>query len=350
MFISNLKKANEEIREEIKKFDQLVRKKSDKLKNYNSETLKISYNSFMDSFTRLNDSYETYFYFLEDIDRQIVIINNILKIFDGKLKEIENLKKELVRHCCLDAMKVYYELDKIGENSSIDLNGTKRKMLEIRHDKVEDDEIVKSKMESYIEDLLRELRIKVKELEVNKLLEYIEKVFSFKELLNVICSLESFIVKAYKIDINPNNSGMVNWEAVNSKNSGGERFVAYFSLLAALISYTRKKDINIDTFSKKELGKVLIMDNPFGPITSRHLLEPMFEIADKYNMQLICFSDIKQNAIYDNFSLIYMMKVKSTMNGKEILDVNQIKNEGKDNEKLESAFIYAPKGIQKGLF
>lgn len=81
------------LEKKLKKFDQLVHKKSDKLKNYNSETLKISYNSFMDSFTRLNDSYETYFYFLEDIDRQIGIINNILKIFDGKLKEIENLKK-----------------------------------------------------------------------------------------------------------------------------------------------------------------------------------------------------------------------------------------------------------------
>jgi len=350
IFISSFKKFNEEIRENIKTFNQLVHKKSDKLKNYNSETVKIAYKSFMDSFTRLNDSYETYFYLLEAIDRQIGLTKDILKVFEGKLKEIENLKKELIRHCCLDAMKVYYELDKIGENSSIDFNGTKRKMLEIKYDKVEDEDIVKLRMESYIEDLLRELKVKVKELEENKLIEYVEKVFSFKELLNVACSLESFVVKAYKIDINQNNRGMVNWEDVNVNNSGGERFVAYFSLLAALISYTRKKDVIIDTFSKKELGKVLIMDNPFGPITSKHLLEPMFDIADKYNMQLICFSDIKQNAIYDNFNLIYMMKIKTTMSGKEILETNQIKNEGLEKEKLESAFIYTPKGIQKSLF
>lgn len=349
-FILGLKESNEELREDTRAFEQMVRKKIDKLKRSNSETVLMAYTSFNESFVRLNDSYEPYYYLLELTEKQIHFIKEILKIYDGKLKEIENLKKDLIRHCFLDAMKVYYEIDKIGENSSIDFNGTKRKMLEIKYNKIEDEEVVKLKMESYVEDLLRELKTKVKELEENRLIEYVERAFSFKELLNVASSLESFVVKAYKIDINENNRRMVPWEAVNKDNSGGERFVAYFSILAALISYTRKKDVSIDVFSKKELGKVLIMDNPFGPITSRHLLEPMFEIADKYNMQLICFSDIKQNAIYDNFKLIYMIKVSRALSGKEFLETNKIKSEGFEQEKLESAFIYTPKGTQKELF
>ena len=72
--------------------------------------------------------------------------------------------------------------------------------------------------------------------------------------------------------------------------SGGEKFVAYFS--AGCLDFSRGRSRN--TLIKKEDSKGAIMDNPFGPITSGHLLKPMFDIARKYNTQLICLSDIKQ--------------------------------------------------------
>lgn len=46
---------------------------------------------------------------------------------------------------------------------------------------------------------------------------------------------------------------------------------------------------------KKYIGNenpstVLILDNPFGKASAKHVLDPIFEIADKLNFQLICFA------------------------------------------------------------
>jgi hypothetical protein len=60
--------------------------------------------------------------------------------------------------------------------------------------------------------------------------------------------------------------------------------------------------------------------NPFGPISSEHLLQPMFEIAKRHRTQLICLSDLKQNSIMNCFNLIYMLKIRTgAIDGKEYL-------------------------------
>lgn len=106
-------------------------------------------------------------------------------------------------------------------------------------------------------------------------------------------------------------------------NSCGEKFVAYFSLLVALIAYSWKNIRNSGMFKKKEESKVLIMDNPFGPITSGHLLKPMFDIARKYDTQLICLSDIKEGAIINSFDLVYMIKIRQNMMKAEYLEIEK---------------------------
>lgn len=54
----------------------------------------------------------------------------------------------------------------------------------------------------------------------------------------------------------------------------GEQFVVLFSLIVSVMNYTRSLTSSLSTTSG-----VLILDNPFGPISSPHLLEPMFRIA-----------------------------------------------------------------------
>lgn len=132
------------------------------------------------------------------------------------------------------------------------------------------------------------------------------------------------------------------WEDIIIKNSGGEKFVAYFSLLVALISYSRKYLRVMDAFKKKEESKVLIMDNPFGPITSGHLLKPMFDIAQKYNTQLICLSDIKQGSVINSFDLVYMIKIRQNMMQEDYMELEpHLLADLKSDEKLEKAYLYS---------
>ena len=87
--------------------------------------------------------------------------------------------------------------------------------------------------------------------------------------------------------------------------------------------------------------KVLIMDNPFGPISSEHLLKPLFNIAEKYNTQLICLTDLKQNSILNCFNLIYMIKIRQNVFGtNEYLQLEKQIKDGADietDEMLEKA-------------
>jgi zona occludens toxin (predicted ATPase) len=86
------------------------------------------------------------------------------------------------------------------------------------------------------------------------------------------------------------------------------------------------------------------MDNPFGPISSDHLLKPLFEIAKKYNTQLICLTDLKQNSIMNQFKVIFMMKiVPNTTGTMEYLKVEESTYTGEEDpaeENLEMLNYY----------
>jgi DNA repair exonuclease SbcCD ATPase subunit len=296
----------------------------------------------------LSRSYDKYYYLSERLDSCIVKLGEVLKIMEGKVLQLEHDQKNLVEHAFMEAMRIYREIPKISENSSVMIDGVRKKVLEIQFDKVEDELAAKEKMSVYIKESLDTLTKLIKDKEdSNRIRRELEKFISTKELLNVISSLESYVIKAYKVDLNEKNRRMMPWEDIIVRNSGGEKFVAYFSLLVALISYSRGR--SRDTLLKKEDSKVLIMDNPFGPITSGHLLKPMFDIAEKYNTQLICLSDIKQGSVLDRFKLIYMVKIRQNMMQDEYLEFEpHAFADLTADEKLENAHIYS--STQLGLF
>ncbi len=258
---------------------------------------------------------------------------------EGKVQQLEHDRKDLVEHAFMEVMRIYREIPKIAENSSVEIDGVRRRILEIQYDEIEDELAAKEKMADYINSCLEILTALIKNSEdESRIRRELEKFLSTKELLNVVSNLENCVVKAYKVDLNEKNRKMMPWEDIIVKNSGGEKFVAYFSLLVALISYSRGR--SRDTLMKTEETKVLIMDNPFGPITSGHLLKPMFDIAEKYNTQLICLSDIKQGSVLNCFNLMYMIKIHKNMMKDEYLEFEpHMLLDLKAEESLESAYF-----------
>ena len=92
----------------------------------------------------------------------------------------------------------------------------------------------------------------------------------------------------------------------------------------------------------RESRHVLIMDNPFGPISSMHLLKPLFDIAKRYRTQLICLTDLKQSSILNNFNLVYMLRIrKGAASTDEYLKWEAFKRSEEvpeNDEALEKAF------------
>jgi len=56
---------------------------------------------------------------------------------------------------------------------------------------------------------------------------------------------------------------------------------------------------------------VLLLDNPFGKAFSRHVLDPIFEIANKLNFQLIAFAapEIIKAEISERFPVFWALKI-----------------------------------------
>lgn len=255
-------------------------------------------------------------YFIHCIEKINAKIEGI-KLTEQKLED----NKESIARMCFDYIKlVYDEIMKINKNSKIMIHGKKRNMLLVEMDEITPNG--KDTIKQYIEQCSNIIKdLKKNNEDSSKIRKKIQVLMSTRELLNQVSNLSHVKIKTYKIDINPENSGTKLWEEAIVDNSGGEKFVVYFTVFVTILSYIRSNNLDED-------DKVIIMDNPFGPITSEHLLKPLFDIAKQYRTQLICFTDLKQHAIYECFDLIYLLKIipYSYDKNKEYVDVIEQKN------------------------
>lgn len=110
----------------------------------------------------------------------------------------------------------------------------------------------------------------------------------------------------------PRDEHYVTWEAINkgegisTEGSGGQT-----------LSVTTFVTMMIMSFKKKHIGNenpstILLLDNPFGKASGRHVLDPIFEIADKLNFQLICFAapEIIKVEISERFPIFWELRIE----------------------------------------
>ncbi|MDD4346352.1 MAG: hypothetical protein PHZ11_05560 [Desulfitobacteriaceae bacterium] len=301
-------------------------------------------------------SYDRFYYLYECMSIHQEKLSDLLKIYELQLANLEQNKNNMVEQSFLHGMRIFDEIQWISDNSKVRLQGRSRPVQMLKIDLVLDSlENAKDRMKNYIETAIEKVR---QESRLNKKPEEIRrsvmKLMSSRELLNVYLDNSNIPVKVYKIDYTMQNSRLKLWEDAAHENSGGEKFVVFFSVLSALMSYARTRAREgLGGMSEKETS-VLIMDNPFGPISSEHLLNPLFEIAKQHRTQLICLSDLKQNSIMNCFNLIYMLKIRTTAIGKnEYLKFEEIiRDPGtlQEDERLEKAVFRSTEARQIAMF
>ena len=137
-------------------------------------------------------------------------------------------------------------------------------------------------------------------IEDRQILKRARSIISSECLLHKYIRRESISVKVYKIDLNSSNSSYKRWEDALTQSSGAEKFVVFFSVVLTLMNYTRSSAGLIS----KNTKSVLILDNPFGKITSAHLLMPMFDIAKHFNVQLICIKPVIKMQNLSNYEIM----------------------------------------------
>ncbi|HBA04080.1 MAG TPA: hypothetical protein DCW51_09095, partial [Clostridium sp.] len=273
------------------------------------------------------ESIEGLLSFVNNPEKFIVQLNTIIQSYNTiieKLKEdIELINKE--RNNIIDNILEYISIvhnniSQLDNNSSIDINGKRVKMLNILQPSWDENkEVYKLRIKGFVETLRNQC---IDLLEKNEnISELIDNRVNIIKLYDEVVAISSINIKLYKIE--ENKQKQISWDEV-SKNSGGEGFLSAFVILSSLLSYMRKEDRDI--FTRKEEGKVLIMDNPFAQTNAPHLLKPLVDIAKKSNTQLICLTGLGGDSIYSRFDNIYVLNLvnSKTKNGLRLLKSNHI--------------------------
>ncbi|WP_418947364.1 hypothetical protein [Phascolarctobacterium succinatutens] len=93
-----------------------------------------------------------------------------------------------------------------------------------------------------------------------------------------------------------------------------------------------------DVYADRNEGKVLMMDNPFAQTNAAHLLTPLMEMVAKNNTQLISFTGLGGEAIYNCYDNIYVLNLISS----KLSNISYLKSKhiaGNDGEFLSLARV-----------
>ena len=280
----------------------------------------------------------------ESITAMIESIRKINSKIETDLKEITNDFNDLVDQCFLQGKRVYDDLRMIVGSSKAHIYDGKPQIPMLKMDLPEEKELSEEASRVSIRNEIEKGANEIKEMLVNNLEEKqiqkrVKKIVGSETLLHKYIIRESVPVKVYKIDLNVANSSYKRWEDTLTQSSGAEKFVVFFSVVLTLMNYTR----STSGIVSKEAKSVLILDNPFGKITSSHLLKPMFDIAKHFNVQLICLSDINKSDVTGCFECVIKLVIKQqALSNFEIMT-----HEG--NERIEHGYYKIMNG-QMSLF
>ncbi|MGN0584393.1 MAG: hypothetical protein ACI4JD_02955, partial [Ruminococcus sp.] len=268
------------------------------------------------------------------LDQKRLLSDNI-KVLSSQLEQIENDRKHIIIHMKEHAEFLYNQIKSIAYHSYIKINGKSKRIMQISiPDKL--DSGYQDRLSNVVDDTLIKLRNTLEAEKVNDddLLRRVDSFFSDRLLFNAVTGSNSVEIKVWKSLKDERNSRLEKWE---SRYSGGEHFLVYFVVYTALVSYARRRQTIDDN---DDIRSVFLIDNPFGETSSEHLLDVFIEIANKFKLQAICFSDLKQDSITKNFDLIYQMSLReAAYSNKSYLTIDEILNNADAESDTQLDFV-----------
>lgn len=267
-----------------------------------AEMFKSLFNSILDGDKKYQPVHA-----MNALERVYLQIDRKLEQHSVDIKKIDSMESCIIDNTLSYLMNVYDEMNSIDRNSTIDVDGKRCKMLIINLPQKENLESISLK--EYLRNTIRNC---VSVYKQGKSLDNIlaNEISTF-DLFDRLVSINKIEITLIKVE--PNKLKKKSWKEVIEQNSGGELFVSAFVVFISLLTYMRGENL----LGSNMESKVLIMDNPFGPITSEHLLKPLFEVSKKYNTQLICLTDLKEHTIFDRFNLIYSVNIEREIGREE---------------------------------
>lgn len=285
------------------------------------------------------DSYKKCIEMLQELtsDAQIfvkqlnAVLESYVRISEKLQVDIAIVKQE--KEQIKDYLKeVHKQLGYIDRNSSIQIRGHYVKMLKLQLPDWEESANIYHRSITDLVDKIAEKGL-AKLSKGEPLAELLGKLLTTKELFDVVVGINNVHVQMFKVEAQ--REIQISWRDV-ARNSGGEGFLSAFVILSSLLYYMRRDDA--DVYADRNEGKVLMMDNPFAQTNAVHLLTPLMEMAAKNNTQLISFTGLGGESIYNCYDNIYVLNlISSKLNNISYLKSKHIA--GNDGEFLSLARV-----------
>ena len=311
-------KATEDIQDAIKLQDKIedaigiLNRAENKTKVYHQrelEPFRDTHNIFTGTLDGIisvidnkNIAGDKYFTLYERTEDDIRRYSDRIEQLSVMLKDVEDSRKQLVTNCRQRVGRLYENLNILSKKSAIQIGDVRRQMIRIELPEIDlTSEQPSERINEYITEQVRKY-LSDQESSKKSHHDHLE----IRRLLNCLIGKDTIPITVFKIDKTIQNSRYRSWQEALKANSGGEQFVVFFTLIVSIMNYTRSLSGNLN-----HTTGVLILDNPFGPITSQHLLEPMFRIAKHFHIQLICLTHIGTQAVKSSFEIVYQLRFKN---------------------------------------
>lgn len=237
-------------------------------------------------------------------------------------KELQNYLSHLITY----TKNVLTEIDAIQRKTRLKVDN-KYKQIFIFNIPNRDEYEAKEALRRYIDRLIVDYDSEEESSIDNETLrQFIEKKLSVKNLILNYLGDNKITIKCRKVtnDLKITHTPMT-WESSN-KWSGGEKWSKNMTLFLSILNYLAEKKQYLSVNQKR--NRTVILDNPFGKASSKHVLDPVFFIAENLGFQIIAVTaHAEGNFVTDYFPIVYSGKLRLTTDSeKQVMSLDKTLN------------------------
>jgi len=242
-------------------------------------------------------------------ERMSEIIYKTIQLANDDKRESDHELQTFLSHLLTYTKTVVNEFHMLQKKTLIEFDGMQRQIFVFDIPEL-NEEAAKEALRLYVDQMIT-LFEEEKGKDEESIRQLIEDRLSIKNLLPVVLLQQPIKVKCRKVtnDLQINKAPM-SWEYSN-KWSGGEKWSKNMTLFLGILNYLAEKKQHLSASHKK--NRTVILDNPFGKASSKHVLDPVFFIAERLGFQIIALTAHAEGQfISDYFPVVYSLRLRET--------------------------------------
>lgn len=255
------------------------------------------------------------------------ILNRNIKLAEDDRRESDAELQTFLTHLLSYSKNVVEEIDSIQHKTKIKVDGVSKQIF-IFHIPKWDEYEAKESLRKYIDRLVNDYDKEEENLGEDReaLRQFIERKLSIKNLIMRTLGDKNIKIKCRKVtsDLKINQAPLT-WESSN-KWSGGEKWSKNMTLFLSILNYLAEKKQYLSVEQKRH--RTVILDNPFGKASSKHVLDPVFFVAENLGFQMITVTAHAEGKfVTDYFPVAYSGKLRvSNDSDKQIMELERTLN------------------------